>query len=72
MSQIIKKHNKIASTNSTAHPSNQCNCKLKSTCHQPEKCLYENVIYKATVKTNNFVKHYIGVTEGIIKQNLQP
>ena len=71
MSQIIKKHNKkIASTNITTHPSNQCNCRVKSTCPLPEKCLYKNIIYKATVKTNNSVKHYISVTEDTIKQRI--
>ena len=71
MAQIIKKHNKkIASTNSTPHPSNQCNCRVKSTCLLPNKCLYKNIIYKATVKTNNSVKHYIGAAEGSIKQRI--
>ena len=65
-----KKHNKkIASTNSTSHPSNQCNFRVKSTCPRPNKCQYKNVIYKATVKTNS-VKHYIGATEGTIKQRI--
>ena len=36
----------------------------------PNKCLYINTIYKATVKTNNSVKHYIGATEGTIKQRI--
>ena len=31
---------------------------------------YKNVIFKAMVKTNNFVKHYISATEGTIKQGL--
>ena len=71
MAQIIKKHNKkIASTNSTSQPYNQCNCRVKSTCPLPNKCLYTNTIYKPTVKTNNSVKHYIGATEGTIKQRI--
>ena len=71
MAQIIKKHNKkIASTNSTPQPYNQCNCRVKSTCHLPNKSLYKNTIYKATVKTNNSVKHYIGAVEGTIKQTI--
>ena len=36
----------------------------------PNKCLYTNTIYKATVKTNNSIKHYIGETEGTIKQRI--
>ena len=71
MAQIIKKHNKkIASTNSTPQPYNQCNCRVKSTCPQTNKCLYTNTIYKSTVKTNNSVKHYISATEGTIKQRM--
>ena len=58
-----KKHNKnIASTNSTSQPYNQCNCRVKSTCPLPNKCLYTNTIYKSTVKTNNSVKQYISAT----------
>ena len=71
MLQIIKKtQQKIASTNSTTHPSNQCNCRVKNTCSLPEKYLYKNFVYKATVKTNNSVKYYIGTTEGTIKQRI--
>ena len=71
MAQIIKKNNKkIASTNSTSQPYNQCNCRVKSTCPLPNKCLYTNTIFKATVKTNNSVKHCIGATEGTIKQRI--
>ena len=68
MSQIIKKHNiKIASINSKTYPSNQCNCRVKIACPLLGKCPNKNVIYKAIVKTNNSVKHYIGATEGTIK-----
>ena len=59
-----KPQQKIASIRSTAHPSNQCNCKVKNTCPQLGKCQYKNVIYKATVK------HYIDSTEGTIKQRI--
>ena len=65
-----KNNKKIASTNSTTYPSNQCNYRVKNTCPFLGKCLYENVIYKSTVKTNNSVKHYIGATDGIIKQRI--
>ena len=58
------------SYNSTTHPSNQCNCRVKNTCPLLGKCQYKNVIYKVTVKTNNSIKHYIRATEGIIKQRI--
>ena len=71
MSQIIKKtQQKIASTNSTTHPSNQCNYRVKNTCPLLRKYLYKNVIYKATVKTYNSVKHHIGAMESTIKQRI--
>ena len=65
-----KLNKKIASTSSTSQPYNQCNCRVKSTCPPPNKCLYTNTIYKATVKTNKSVKHYIGAMEGTIKQRI--
>ena len=71
MAQIIKKtQQNIASPNSAPHSSNQCNWRVKSTCLLPNKCLYRNIIYKVTVKTNNSVKHYIGATEGTIKRRI--
>ena len=70
MAQIIKNNKKITSTNSTSQPYNQCNCRVKSTCPLPNKCLYTNTIYKATVKNNSSIKHYIGATEGTIKQRI--
>ena len=56
--------------NSTTHPFNQCNCRVKNICPLLGKCLYKNVVYKVTVKTNNSVRHYISATEGNIKQRL--
>ena len=50
MSQITKTQQKITSTNSTTHPSNQRNRRVKSTCPLPGKFLYKNVIYKAKTK----------------------
>ena len=71
MSQMIKNHNKkIKSINSTTHSTNQCNCRVKNTCPLLGKCLYKNIVYKATVKTNSSVKQYIGTTEGTIKQRI--
>ena len=70
MAQLIKNNKKIASPNSTSQPYNQCNCRVKRICPLPNKCLYTNTINNATVKTNNSVKHYIGATEGTIKQRI--
>ena len=68
MSQIITKHKKNCTHQQYGTP----NCWVKSTSLLLEKCLYKNVIYKATVKTINFVKHYIVATEGTMnKDNLQ-
>ena len=71
VSKSLKKSNKkITSTNSTPQHYNQCNCRVKSTFPLPNKCLYRNTIYKATVKTNNSIQHYIGAMEGTIKQRI--
>ena len=70
MSQIIKNTTKKSHLPTVHHtPPTNAIVGSKSTCSLPNKCLYRNIIYKATVKTNNSVKHYIGATEGTIKHH---
>ena len=62
MKQIIQSHNrKLLRTDSTV---DDCKClkKNKHKCPLPGKCNTENVIYKATVTSDNCVKTYIGST----------
>ena len=73
MSQIIKSHNKkIGSIHSTTHSNNynQCNLRDKEICPLLGNSLQENVVCRATIKTNSSVKQYIGATESIIKQRI--
>ena len=60
MKQIIQSHNrKLLRTDSTV---DECKClkKNKHKCPLPAKCNTKNVIYKATVTSDNCVKTYIG------------
>ena len=46
-----------------------CNCSNKDSCLLNSKCLQENVVYKATITTQNKIKEYIGSTGGLFKKN---
>jgi hypothetical protein len=63
---IITKHNAHIITNSQSQntETDNCNCDNKNTCPLPKQCMTNNIIYKATVTTNNTndIKHYIGMT----------
>ena len=47
-----------------------CNCRGKDSCPLSGKCLQENVVYKATITSQNKTKEYIGSTEGQFKTRL--
>jgi len=69
ISQIIKSHNKKVEINiNKPPPTNLCNCRVKNTCPFNGSCLQTNAVYRATVKHNSTTKHYIGATEGTLKQ----
>ena len=44
-----------------------CNCR-KDSCPLNSKCVQENVLYKATITTQNEIKEYIGSTGGLFKK----
>ena len=59
ISQIIKGHNKkIEIHHTTTHPNKQCHSRDKESGLLQMKIPTKNVVYKATVKTNNSVKQY--------------
>ena len=71
MAKIIKQHNskvtkKVTNTNTT--PPKTCNCPRNVSCPLDGKCLFTNVVYKASVtyqqNDREHNKIYIGVTEG--------
>ena len=44
-----------------------CNCRIKENCPLKGTCLKSNLIYQATVETNNSKENYIGITETTFK-----
>ena len=69
MSQIISSHNKsILAKNEIPHTKKcLCNCRTKSDCPLQNRCLETSLIYKATVKSENVERVYVGCTEGAFK-----
>jgi hypothetical protein len=64
--------NKLISTDASITCSTkprQCNCRNKSSCPLPGKCLTSSVVYQATVVRNdtNQKESYVGHTEGEFK-----
>ena len=45
-----------------------CNCRDQDSCQLNGKCLQENVVYKATITTQNESKEYIRSIEGPFKK----
>ena len=61
MKQQIMAHNRRILNNNEEKNERMCDCR-KQECPVDRKCLSENVIYKATVKTEKCTKTYIGST----------
>ena len=49
---------------------NSCNCRNKHTCSWQNKCISKDIVYKATINTDNTwdTKHYIGMTSSTFKE----
>jgi hypothetical protein len=68
MSNILKTHNqKITKPLDNQQQHEKCNCRDKNNCPLPGRCTAQNVIYQATVSTDNDTKHYIGLTATTFK-----
>ena len=69
---IITSHNTRISRRSQSQNINtdNCNCRNKHACPLQNKCMSKDVVYKATVITNNTqdTKHYIGMTSNTFKE----
>jgi hypothetical protein len=67
----ITKHNAhiIRNSQSQNTETDNCNCDNKNTCPLPKQSMSNNIIYKATVTTENTndTKHYIGMTATTFK-----
>ena len=49
---------------------NNCNCRNKHTCSWQNKCISKDIVYKATINTDNTwdTKYYIGMTSSTFKE----
>ena len=68
---LISRHNKnvlSGAYNKNNQEISTCNCRDKDSCPLNGKCLQENVVYKATITTQNESKEYIRSTGGHFKK----
>ena len=68
MGKIIDAHNKAITKPPKETANKQCNCRNPSQCPMDGKCLTKAVIYKATVKSEQAEKSYIGACETTFKE----
>ena len=59
--KILNHNNKILNKPTFKNKEQTCNCRAEQ-CPLNENCLAKNLIYKATVETDNTTKCYIGST----------
>ena len=70
---LISRHNKNVlsrANNKKEQEISTCNCRDKDFCPLNGKCLQENVVYKATITTQNESKEYFGSTGGPFKKSI--
>ena len=67
METIIQNHNRKILSEKTTTAKRLCNCRDPKTCPVENKCLEDNLIYKATVKDNETEAEYIGCTTTTFK-----
>ena len=71
MKKIIAAQNsKVISESESPSTGKTCNCPKTKTCPFEGKCLFENVIYQARVKSDNSEETYIGLTSNTFKSRL--
>ena len=71
MSSVMSSHNSRIMRNSNQNlPQKECNCKAKNSCPLNGKCLSENIIYKASVISDNACMFYVGLSGGKFKYRL--
>ena len=63
----INTHNKAILGKRPQTPERTCNCRSKPSCPMNGECLTQNVIYQATVESDNGTESYIGLTENQFK-----
>ena len=71
LKSLISRHSKSVlsrANNKNNQKISTCNCRDNDSCPSNGKCLQENVVYKATVTTQNESKGYIIFTGGTFKK----
>ena len=68
---IISSHNaKVIRELESEEQKRTCNCPRTKTCPVQGKCLLENVVYQAKVKSDNTEETYVGLTSNTFKSRL--
>ena len=67
---IINGHNKKL-LDSNDQPDLKCNCRVTSACPVEGKCQTKNVIYRASVISDNIEKYYVGSTSRSFKKDIK-
>ena len=60
--KVLRKHNE------KVKKIKECNCRKKNDCPVENKCLQENVIYRATVNSSKGTRTYVGSTGNTFKE----
>ena len=68
MEKLTKAHNnKLINKNNNHTTQPRCNCRNKDDCPLPGKCTSQNIVYQATVTSQNEEKIYVGLTSNTFK-----
>ena len=65
---LITWNNAHGTRNAQPNATDGCNCRNKDTCPLQKQCTTKNVVYKATVTTDDTAKEYIGMTSNTFKE----
>ena len=67
MKNLIKQHNSKVLSEPTSHQEKSCNCRNKNSCPLDGNCQVKNIVYKATVTTEQNYRIDYGTAEGEFK-----
>ena len=67
---IAAQNEKVISESESSKTEKTCNCPKTKTCPFEGKCLLENIIYQARVKSDSSEETYIGLTSNTFKSRL--
>jgi hypothetical protein len=71
LKKIISSHNvKVLRKNENTAEKRLCNCHDKTKCPLQGKCLVDNLVYQATVKSDNSEESYVGLASTTFKLRL--